>query len=120
MVKIITMTDMGLGKTLQTICILASDQHYRAARFKETQAADSRPLPSLVVCPTSVTGHWKHEIETYTDNLSAMIYSGSPSERRRYVFRVYLMVHVCLCRFHRLSLISIALMSIAVLFLILL
>jgi TATA-binding protein-associated factor len=43
--------DMGLGKTLQTICILAGDHHQRDA---ENQTA----LPSLVICPPTLTGHW--------------------------------------------------------------
>lgn len=43
--------DMGLGKTLQTICILAGDHCQREA---EKQTA----LPSLVICPPTLTGHW--------------------------------------------------------------
>lgn len=43
--------DMGLGKTLQTICILAGDHHQRTIE-KQTV------LPSLVICPPTLTGHW--------------------------------------------------------------
>jgi TATA-binding protein-associated factor len=74
---------MGLGKTLQTICIVASDHYLRAKKFAETKSLDSKPLPSLVVCPTSVTGHWLHEIQHYVGNLSAMIYAGSATDRRK-------------------------------------
>jgi TATA-binding protein-associated factor len=75
--------DMGLGKTLQTICIVASDHHERSVKFAATQRPDCKPIPSLVVCPTSVTGHWQHEILNYTSNLRPIIYSGPPGERRR-------------------------------------
>ncbi|KAJ2646046.1 TATA-binding protein-associated factor mot1 [Coemansia sp. RSA 1250] len=76
--------DMGLGKTLQTICIIASDHHLRRERFKETEgrAPDSQPLPSLVVCPPTLIGHWEQEIRRYTDVLKPMCYAGSPNERR--------------------------------------
>ena len=33
--------DMGLGKTLQTLCIVASDHYNRAEEFKRTGAPDS-------------------------------------------------------------------------------
>ena len=74
--------DMGLGKTLQTICIVSSDMHTRAVKFQQTQSPDSQPIPSLIVCPTSVTGHWKHEMEKYTDNLKPLLFGGSANERR--------------------------------------
>lgn len=76
------MSDMGLGKTLQTICILASMHHERAERHHTTGSADSVHLPSLVVCPPTLTGHWRHEIHTYTHNgLRVLIYGGERSAR---------------------------------------
>ncbi|PLW56210.1 hypothetical protein PCANC_02036 [Puccinia coronata f. sp. avenae] len=73
--------DMGLGKTLQSICILASKHHERA----ELHALMPRPstvhLPSLVVCPPTLTGHWAHEIRTYAPNLKPLLYVGGPPER---------------------------------------
>lgn len=48
--------DMGLGKTLQSICILAGDHFYRDQQYKQTKSADCAPLPSLVVCPPTLTG----------------------------------------------------------------
>ena len=74
--------DMGLGKTLQTICIVASDHHNRAAKHKLTASNETRPLPSLIVCPPSLTGHWQHEIQTYAPFLSCIAYVGQPAERR--------------------------------------
>ncbi|KAJ1024814.1 hypothetical protein NDA16_002854 [Ustilago loliicola] len=75
--------DMGLGKTLQSICILSSKHHERAERYKETKAADAKPLPSLIICPPTLTGHWCHEIKQYANNLRPLLYSGLPAERAR-------------------------------------
>ncbi|KAK4994674.1 TATA-binding protein-associated factor mot1 [Elasticomyces elasticus] len=73
--------DMGLGKTLQTLCIVASDHHMRAEEFSKTQAPDARRLPSLIVCPPTLSGHWQQEIRTYAPFLKAVAYVGPPSVR---------------------------------------
>lgn len=76
--------DMGLGKTLQTLCIVASDHHMRAEEFSKTQSSDARKLPSLIVCPPTLSGHWQQEIRTYAPFLNAVGYVGPPSERGRF------------------------------------
>jgi TATA-binding protein-associated factor len=75
--------DMGLGKTLQSICILASKHHERVERWKATQAPDAVHLPSLIVCPPTLTGHWYYEILKYADNLKPALYTGNARERSR-------------------------------------
>ena len=75
--------DMGLGKTLQTLCIVASDHHMRAVEFAETQALDVRRLPSLIVCPPTLSGHWQQEVQTYAPFLSCLAYVGPPAERSK-------------------------------------
>ncbi|KAJ5938868.1 hypothetical protein N7466_002002 [Penicillium verhagenii] len=75
--------DMGLGKTLQTICIVASDHHMRAEEFSKSQAPDSRKLPSLIVCPPSLSGHWQQEVKQYAPFLTCIAYVGPPAERSR-------------------------------------
>ncbi|RKP10325.1 hypothetical protein THASP1DRAFT_11354, partial [Thamnocephalis sphaerospora] len=75
--------DMGLGKTLQSICCLASDHHMRAERYTATGSPEHVALPSLVVCPPTLTGHWRHEIKNFVSVLSPMVYSGPPAERIR-------------------------------------
>lgn len=77
--------DMGLGKTLQSICILAGDHYDRKQLFKETKRADCAPLPSLVVCPPTLTGHWVFEVEKFVSRryLSPLQYAGPPCERER-------------------------------------
>ncbi|KAJ1949722.1 TATA-binding protein-associated factor mot1, partial [Linderina macrospora] len=79
--------DMGLGKTLQTICIIASDHFLRSQRLAASggQAADCRPLPSLVICPPTLIGHWEQEIKHYTETLRPLCYGGVPAERRSLV-----------------------------------
>ncbi|KAK7430006.1 TATA-binding protein-associated factor mot1 [Neonectria magnoliae] len=74
--------DMGLGKTLQTLCIVASDHHQRAEEFAKTQSPDFRKMPSLIVCPPTLSGHWQQEIKTYAPFLSVTAYVGPPAERK--------------------------------------
>lgn len=75
--------DMGLGKTLQTICIVASDHHLRAEEFKKTGSPEYRKLPSLIICPPTLSGHWQQEINQYAPFLTATCYVGNPTERAR-------------------------------------
>ncbi|KAF2150948.1 hypothetical protein K461DRAFT_295051 [Myriangium duriaei CBS 260.36] len=73
--------DMGLGKTLQTLCIVASDHHIRAEKYAETADPNVRKLPSLIVCPPTLSGHWQQEIRTYAPFLNPVAYVGPPGER---------------------------------------
>lgn len=75
--------DMGLGKTLQTLCIVASDHHLRAEEFAKTKALEFRRMPSLIVCPPTLSGHWQQEIVTYAPFLTCTAYVGPPSDRSR-------------------------------------
>lgn len=74
---------MGLGKTLQSICILASKHFERAERHQATGSLDTVHLPSLIICPPTLTGHWQQEIKTYATNLRPLIYTGAKAERER-------------------------------------
>ncbi|XP_047459924.1 TATA-binding protein-associated factor 172 [Mugil cephalus] len=77
--------DMGLGKTLQSICILAGDHYLRAQEYAKTKAADCSPMPSLVVCPPTLTGHWVDEVGKFCtkEYLNPLHYTGPPTERMR-------------------------------------
>lgn len=91
---------MGLGKTLQATTIIAcsaAERQGAAAAAANGQplgsneatpgsngaAAGGSVLPSLVVCPSTLVGHWAHEINKYVDAsvLRPLAVSGSPSER---------------------------------------
>uniref|UniRef100_W4VRR5 Putative chromatin remodeling complex wstf-iswi small subunit n=1 Tax=Corethrella appendiculata TaxID=1370023 RepID=W4VRR5_9DIPT len=71
--------DMGLGKTLQAICILAGD-HYN--RINDSRCAQ---LPSIVICPPTLTGHWVYEIEKFVPKnfLQPLHYVGMLADRER-------------------------------------
>ncbi|KAJ6606457.1 SNF2 superfamily chromatin remodeling protein [Mycena vulgaris] len=75
--------DMGLGKTLQSICILSSKHFERAQRHEETKTPDTVHLPSLIVCPPTLTGHWYYEVLKYAENLRPVLYTGNARERTR-------------------------------------
>lgn len=74
---------MGLGKTLQTICIIASDHFLRKQEFAKTGSVENRRLPSLIVCPPTLSGHWQQEIKQFAPFLTALCYIGNPAERAR-------------------------------------
>ncbi|WP_330186060.1 SNF2-related protein [Dactylosporangium sp. AC04546] len=63
--------DMGLGKTVQ---VLALEAH--------TRAQGARP-PTLIVCPLSVLGNWRREIERFTPGLQVAVHHGSERTLRR-------------------------------------
>ncbi|XP_074089486.1 TATA-binding protein-associated factor 172 isoform X5 [Macrotis lagotis] len=77
--------DMGLGKTLQSICILAGDHCFRAQEYARSKLAECMPLPSLVVCPPTLTGHWVDEVGKFCSKeyLNPLHYTGPPTERIR-------------------------------------
>lgn len=70
--------DMGLGKTLQASAIVASD----IAEFRAINNGKD-PLASLIVCPSTLVGHWVYEIEKFMDAsvLTTLQYVGSTQER---------------------------------------
>jgi len=57
--------DMGLGKTVQ---VLALEAHLRER--------EPRP-PTLIVCPLSVLGNWRREIERFTPSLKVSLHHGA-------------------------------------------
>lgn len=74
--------DMGLGKTLQTICMVASDHVLRAEEHAQTKSSESRRLPSLIICPTTLTSHWVEEINKYVPSLKVQTLLGLPKVRQ--------------------------------------
>ncbi|KAL4458077.1 hypothetical protein ABPG75_012942 [Micractinium tetrahymenae] len=75
--------DMGLGKTLQTTAIIAAHMHEQRQKFAQTGAPADRPLPSLVVCPSTLVQHWPFEIAKFVgpEVLRPLAYHGAPAER---------------------------------------
>ena len=58
--------DMGLGKSIQTIALLLKDKE---------QGGTTQPV--LLICPTSVVGNWRREIERFAPDLSVWIHQGN-------------------------------------------
>ncbi len=63
--------EMGLGKTLQTLAWL------RLTRADE----ESRKMPSLVVCPTSLVENWARESAKFTPDRRVLVISGPHREK---------------------------------------
>lgn len=59
----------------------------RAQEYARTKAIDCCPLPSIVVCPPTLTGHWVDEVGKFCtkEYLNPLHYTGPPTERARYV-----------------------------------
>ena len=57
--------DMGLGKTIQVISLIL--------KLKEENKLKT---PALVVCPTTLMGNWKRELNTFAPSLKTSIYHG--------------------------------------------
>ncbi|MCJ8499950.1 DEAD/DEAH box helicase [Desulfatitalea alkaliphila] len=57
--------DMGLGKTHQVMALLVA-----------LREAGGVPAPFLVVCPTSVLGHWEQKLACYAPGLAVVVHHG--------------------------------------------
>lgn len=68
--------DMGLGKTIELISLLLHDKNK-----KKQVKGQSSTHPVLLICPTSVVGNWKHELERFSPSLSVLIHHGSDREK---------------------------------------
>ncbi|MFC4022213.1 SNF2 helicase associated domain-containing protein [Oceanobacillus longus] len=65
--------DMGLGKTLQSITYIVS----------ELADIRSRKLPVLIVCPSSVTYNWLHELMKFAPIIGAVVMDGNVETRKK-------------------------------------
>lgn len=61
--------DMGLGKTIQVL-----------ARLVAERTTDQVPGPTMVVCPLSVVGNWKHETHDFAPELDVYVHHGAERE----------------------------------------
>lgn len=55
----------------------------REQEFKKSGSPEHRRLPSLIVCPPTLSGHWQQEIQQFAPFLTATCYVGNPAERAR-------------------------------------
>lgn len=64
--------DMGLGKTIQVLARLVEKR-----TPVEEHTNDDPPGPTLVVCPLSVVGNWKHEAREFAPQLDTYVHHGT-------------------------------------------
>ncbi|MDM5334051.1 DEAD/DEAH box helicase [Ureibacillus composti] len=64
--------DMGLGKTVQSIAFIVS----------EIENIQARKQQVLIVCPSSLTYNWLHEIMAFAPELQAIVIDGNLSTRK--------------------------------------
>ncbi len=62
--------DMGLGKTIQLIALLLKEKD------------DGISSPSLLICPTSIIGNWKREMNRFAPTLKVLIHHGSNRQNK--------------------------------------
>ena len=62
--------DMGLGKTLQILTM-----------FKSYYEGSGEKLPSIVICPASLSFNWESESQKFTPELRIVVISGSATDR---------------------------------------
>ncbi len=75
---------MGLGKTLQSLCVVLNESLLRREQLK-AQRNGQQFVSNLIVCPTTITYNWRSEIRKYFDNIRVGIYEGSSAEKTQIV-----------------------------------
>ena len=69
--------DMGLGKTLQVLSVLLDYKNSKEDK-----------LPSIVVCPSSLTLNWLNEAKKFVPDLKTEVVRGNASERKRVIEQI--------------------------------
>ena len=75
--------ELGLGKTVEIISLVLSmpASNRAAAAVASEDVVDERVGGTLVVCPVSLVGQWKKEIELRAPAVSVGVYYGKPRTR---------------------------------------
>ena len=69
--------DMGLGKTLQLLAVIES----YIEKIEDNENNKEKRLPSLVICPSSLSLNWQDEAGKFTPDLKTIVISGNAEER---------------------------------------
>lgn len=76
--------DMGLGKTVQTLTIIACSMATpQGAALESAKSNGQRKLPSLIICPATLLGHWVQETRRYFGHIGLLTvrYQGTSEQR---------------------------------------
>jgi SNF2 family DNA or RNA helicase len=70
--------DMGLGKTVQLLSLIWAERS-KSRYVKDDLDADLHlaALPTLLICPMSLTGNWQREAERFTPELAVHVHHGA-------------------------------------------
>jgi SNF2 family DNA or RNA helicase len=66
--------DMGLGKSVMTLALLAADRDHGQTG---AAAAAGTAGPTLLICPMSLVGNWEREAQRFAPDLSVHVHHGS-------------------------------------------
>ncbi|MGD0705302.1 MAG: DEAD/DEAH box helicase, partial [Trebonia sp.] len=66
--------DMGLGKTVQLLSLIWAE---RSKQRDVREDPDFPALPTLLICPMSLTGNWQREAERFTPDLAVHVHHGA-------------------------------------------
>ena len=74
--------DMGLGKTVQLLSLIWAENSKQRDVKEDSDSPDlPRPalpaLPTLLLCPMSLTGNWQREAERFTPDLAVHVHHGA-------------------------------------------
>ena len=68
--------DMGLGKTIQLLSVIMS--------YVENTPKEEK-MPTLVVCPSSLSLNWKEEAAKFTPSLTTLVINGDSKQREKLI-----------------------------------
>jgi SNF2 family DNA or RNA helicase len=72
--------DMGLGKTVQLLSLIWAERAkppYVRDDDSDLSALSGPTLPTLLICPMSLTGNWQREAERFTPDLAVHVHHGA-------------------------------------------
>lgn len=83
---------MGLGKTLQTLCIIATDHYFKKLEFEK--GISTNLFPSLIVCPTTLISHWFSEMKHFFSDqiIKPVLYIGNQRFRYLSIFLISILL----------------------------
>ena len=72
--------DMGLGKTVQVLSVILS---YVESSHEDNENDKDNCIPSLVICPSSLSLNWEEETKKFAPSLKTLVINGDLEERKR-------------------------------------